>query len=60
MSKLELNFQSGLAAYRLLVDDPLLCMRDKFGQAAGGGPTDRAKMAEIMRRRGLTPAPPQA
>jgi len=26
--------------------------------AAAGGPTDRAKMAEIMRRHGLTPAPP--
>ncbi|HKE83094.1 MAG TPA: cupin domain-containing protein [Vicinamibacterales bacterium] len=25
--------------------------------AAGGGPPDRAKMAEIMRRHGLTPAP---
>ena len=24
-----------------------------------GGPPDRAKMAEIMRRHGLTPAPPQ-
>ena len=29
-------------------------------QAAAGGPPDRAKMAEIMRRHGLTPAPPQA
>ncbi len=30
--------------------------------AAGGGPPDRARMAEIMRRHGLTPAPvpPQA
>ncbi len=28
--------------------------------AAGGGPPDRAKMAEIMRRHGLTPAPPPA
>ena len=28
--------------------------------AAGGGPPDRAKMVEIMRRYGLTPAPPQA
>ena len=27
-------------------------------QAAAGGPPDRAKMAEIMRRHGLTPAPP--
>lgn len=27
--------------------------------AAAGGPPDRAKMAEIMRRHGLTPAPPQ-
>jgi len=27
---------------------------------AAGGPPDRAKMAEIMRRHGLTPAPPQA
>lgn len=26
--------------------------------AAGGGPPDRATMAEIMRRHGLTPAPP--
>ncbi|MDR5726679.1 MAG: cupin domain-containing protein [Terriglobia bacterium] len=28
--------------------------------AAAGGPPDRAKMAEIMRRHGLTPAPAQA
>jgi quercetin dioxygenase-like cupin family protein len=28
--------------------------------AAGGGPPDRVKMAEIMRRHGLTPAPPPA
>jgi quercetin dioxygenase-like cupin family protein len=28
--------------------------------AANGGPPDRAKMAEIMRRHGLTPAPPSA
>jgi len=28
--------------------------------AAAGAPPDRAKMAEIMRRHGLTPAPPQA
>jgi len=28
-------------------------------KAAAGGPPDRAKMAEIMRRHGLTPAPPQ-
>src|SRR5215469_613779 len=28
--------------------------------AAAGGPPDRAKMAEIMRRHGLKPAPPQA
>ena len=27
---------------------------------AAGGPPDRAKMLEIMRRYGLTPAPPQA
>lgn len=27
--------------------------------AAAGGPPDRDKMAEIMRRHGLTPAPPQ-
>ena len=27
--------------------------------AAAGGPLDRAKMAEIMRRHGLTPAPPR-
>ena len=26
--------------------------------AAAGGPPDRAKMIEIMRRHGLTPAPP--
>lgn len=29
-------------------------------KAAGGGPPDRPKMAEIMRRHGLTPALPQA
>jgi quercetin dioxygenase-like cupin family protein len=29
-------------------------------KAAGGGPPDRVRMAEIMRRHGLTPAPPQA
>lgn len=28
--------------------------------AAAGGPPDRAKMSEIMRRHGLTPAPPPA
>ena len=28
--------------------------------AAAGGPPDRARMAEIMRRHGLTPAPPQS
>lgn len=28
--------------------------------AAAGGPPDRARMAEIMRRHGLTPAPPPA
>jgi quercetin dioxygenase-like cupin family protein len=28
--------------------------------AAAGGPPDRAKMAEIMRRHGLTPAPPSS
>jgi len=28
--------------------------------AAVGGPPDRARLAEIMRRHGLTPAPPQA
>ena len=28
--------------------------------AAAGGPPDRAKMAEIMRRHSLNPAPPQA
>lgn len=27
---------------------------------AAGGPPDRARMAEIMRRHGLTPAPPEA
>jgi hypothetical protein len=27
-------------------------------KAAAGGPPDRAKIAEIMRRHGLTPAPP--
>jgi hypothetical protein len=26
--------------------------------AAAGGPPDRAKMVEIMRRHGLTPSPP--
>jgi len=36
--------------------------REAFGllNAAAGGPPDRAKMAEIMRRHGLTPAAPQA
>ena len=29
-------------------------------KVAGGGPPDRVKMAEIMRRHGLTPAPPPA
>jgi quercetin dioxygenase-like cupin family protein len=29
-------------------------------KAAGDGPPDRAKMMEIMRRHGLTPAPPPA
>ncbi len=29
-------------------------------KAAAGGPPDRGTMAEIMRRHGLTPAPPQA
>jgi len=29
-------------------------------RAAAGGPPDRVKMAEIMRRHGLTPAPPAA
>ena len=28
--------------------------------AAAGGPPNRAKMAEIMHRHGITPAPPQA
>jgi quercetin dioxygenase-like cupin family protein len=28
-------------------------------QAAAGGPPDRTKLMEIMRRHGLTPAPPQ-
>src|SRR5262245_18026809 len=28
--------------------------------AAAGGPPDRVKLAEIMRRHGITPAPPQA
>jgi quercetin dioxygenase-like cupin family protein len=28
--------------------------------AAAGGPPDRARMAEVMRRHGLTPAPPEA
>jgi quercetin dioxygenase-like cupin family protein len=30
----------------------------EVGNAPGGGPPDRAKMAEIMRRYGLTPAQP--
>jgi hypothetical protein len=35
--------------------------REAFGvlNAANGGPPDKAKMMEIMRRHGLTPAPPQ-
>lgn len=28
--------------------------------ASAGGPPDRARLAEVMRRHGLTPAPPQA
>ena len=34
--------------------------REVFGElnAANGGPPDKAKMMEIMRRHGLTPAPP--
>jgi quercetin dioxygenase-like cupin family protein len=28
--------------------------------AGAGGPPDRVKMAEVMRRHGLTPVPPQA
>jgi quercetin dioxygenase-like cupin family protein len=31
----------------------------EIANAAAGGPPDRAKMMEIMRRHGLTPAPPQ-
>jgi hypothetical protein len=27
-------------------------------KAAAGGPPDRVRMAEVMRRHGLTPAPP--
>ena len=27
-------------------------------EAAAGGPPDRARMAEIMRHHGITPAPP--
>jgi quercetin dioxygenase-like cupin family protein len=30
----------------------------EVNRAAAGGPPDRAKLAEIMRRHGLTPAPP--
>ena len=30
----------------------------EVARAAAGGPPDRAKLAEIMRRHGLTPAPP--
>ena len=32
----------------------------EVSNATPGGPPDRAKMAEIMRRHGLTPTPPQA
>lgn len=32
----------------------------EVAKAAGGGPPDRVKMAEIMLRHGLTPAPPPA
>ena len=32
----------------------------EVARAAGGGPPDRAKMMEIMRRHGLTPVPPPA
>jgi quercetin dioxygenase-like cupin family protein len=36
------------------------CEAAEVIRAAAGDPPDRAKMAEIMRRHGLTPAPPQA
>ena len=36
------------------------CESAEVINAASGGPPDRAKMAEIMRRHGLTPAPPSA
>jgi quercetin dioxygenase-like cupin family protein len=32
----------------------------EVANSAQGGPPDRARIAEIMRRHGLTPAPPQA
>jgi len=34
-------------------------MRDVV-KAAAGGPPDRARIVDIMRRHGLTPAPPPA
>jgi hypothetical protein len=47
------DLQLGFADSMLLQSDTLLMIH-----AAAGGSQDRAKLAEIMRRQGLTPAPP--
>jgi hypothetical protein len=46
-------FSSASPTAMLLQSDTLLMIH-----AAAGGSQDRAKLAEIMRRHGLTPAPP--
>jgi hypothetical protein len=54
-------------AKQLVVITPAImgpaCVREaaEVIHAAGGGPTDRAKMTEVFRRHGMTPvAPPPA
>jgi len=55
--------ESGQDAKALCVITPAAIgpeyFRETFAvlKAAAGGPPDRAKMAEVMRRHGLTPAP---
>jgi len=56
----------GVDAKSLCVITPAAIGPEYFREMAGvlreaaGGPPDKAKMMEIMRRHGLTPAPPQA
>ena len=60
------GFQNGSAQYArfLAVAIPGLMSPDCFREihdvlgASGGGPADLAKVGEVMRRHGLTPAPP--